>query len=188
MQAGGLLALWVADQAGSEVVLEDGALRGGKMLCSGADAVAAAVVTARTPLGEVLAWLPLRDGRRFEPAAPWPLAGMQATRSVGLSTDGLRVDERHVMGPPGAYRREPHYSGGMWRILALQLGTLERLSDLLAERLRRTGREHAPAQRLRLLENAMDCETVSHWGGEGRLDGGDGRRYCPGRGLWGPGP
>ncbi|MBC7432651.1 MAG: hypothetical protein H7345_11330 [Rubritepida sp.] len=160
----GLIALWVADQPADPVRLEGDTLSGGKLLCSGAGAASAALITAQSAAGEILILLDLHDLRgRFEPASPWPLSGMQATGSLGLRADGLRIATAQVVGVPGAYREEPRFSGGMWRILALQLGALDRLSDLLLEQLCRAGIEHAPAQRQRILDNAIDCETVSHW-------------------------
>ena len=160
----GLIALWVADQPTDPVRLEGDMLSGGKLLCAGAGAASAALITAQSAAGEILILLDLHDLRgRFEPASPRPLSGMQATGSLGLRADGLRIAPAQVVGPPGAYREEPQFSGGMWRILALQLGALDRLSDLLLEQLCRAGLEHAPAQRQRILDNAIDCETVSHW-------------------------
>jgi alkylation response protein AidB-like acyl-CoA dehydrogenase len=159
----GLLAIWGADDPAAPVVLEGGRLRGRKLFCSGGTAVGAALVTARTPAGPVLAWVPRPEAARFEDGPAWPLSGMRASESRACTLDGIAVPPQRVVGGPGSYLAQPGFSGGIWRILALQLGAMRRLDEALRAHLLAQGRAGHPAQRARLCENALDLETTRLW-------------------------
>ncbi len=161
--AAGLLAIWGADDPAVPVMLRDGRLTGRKLFCSGANAVGAALVTAQTPEGPVLAWVARPEAWRFEDGPGWPLIGMRASESRACRLDGWVVAADEVIGGPGTYLRQPAFSGGIWRILALQLGAMRRLDAALRAHLLATGRAGHPAQRARLCENALDLETARLW-------------------------
>jgi hypothetical protein len=159
----GLLAIWGADDPAAPVVLEAGRLSGRKLFCSGDTAVGGALVTARTPAGPVLAWVAQPEPGRFEDGPAWPLTGMRASESRACTMDGLSVSGREIIGQPGVYLTQPAFSGGIWRILALQLGAMRRLDEALRAHLLAHDRAGHPAQRARLRENALDLETTRLW-------------------------
>jgi alkylation response protein AidB-like acyl-CoA dehydrogenase len=94
---------------------------------------------------------------------------MRATGSGIVDLTGLRVSERHQLGPPDAYRREPDLSGGAWRFAALQLGALEALAGHLRQHLRRSGRGAVTPQLARLGRLAMLVEGSRLWVERGAL-------------------
>jgi len=161
--AAGLLAIWGADDPAAPARLEGGRLHGRKLFCSGGPAVGAALVTAKGEAGPVLVWLARPDPARFSDGPSWPLLGMAATESRALDLDGMAVGTGDVIGRPGAYLAQPAFSGGIWRILALQYGAMRRLDAALAAHLDALGRAQHPAQRARRRDNALDIETVRLW-------------------------
>ncbi|HEV7457812.1 MAG TPA: acyl-CoA dehydrogenase family protein [Roseococcus sp.] len=158
-----LLAIWGADDPAAPVVLEGGRLSGRKLFCSGATAVGAALVTARTPEGPVLVWVERPAAARFADGPAWPIGGMRASESRACVLDGLQVAAGDVVGGPGDYLAQPAFSGGIWRILALQLGAMRRLDEALRAHLISHDRAGHPAQRTRLMENALDLESTRLW-------------------------
>jgi hypothetical protein len=164
-RGGSLFALWVADDPREGVALDEDrmVLRGAKRFCSGAHAVAGAVITVRVGADAQLAWIERPSATRFTPGDAWPLAGMHATESMRCDMTGLEIAPQALLGPPGAYLREPAFSAGFWRILALQLGALDGLATCFAAHLVSRGHSAAPAQRQRLALNAVDLETAAMW-------------------------
>lgn len=159
----GLLAIWGADDPAAPVVLEGGQLSGRKLFCSGAASVGAALVTARTPEGPVLVWVERPEPARFSDGPAWPIGGMRASESRACALDGLRVRSEDVVGGPGDYLAQPAFSGGIWRILALQLGAMRRLDEAMRAYLLAHNRAGHPAQRARLMDNALDLESTRLW-------------------------
>ncbi|WP_206930664.1 acyl-CoA dehydrogenase family protein [Roseococcus thiosulfatophilus] len=162
-EGAGLLAIWGADDPASPVLLEAGRLSGRKLFCSGAASVGAALVTARTPEGPVLVWVERPAATRFTDGPAWPVGGMRASESRACALDGLEVRPGDVVGGLGDYLAQPAFSGGIWRILALQLGAMRRLDEALRAHLLAHDRAGHPAQRARLMENALDLETTRLW-------------------------
>ncbi len=68
--------------------------------------------------------------------AIWRAAGMRGTATGSVTFDGLEVPHAAVMGEAGDYYRSPWFAGGAWRVIAVQLGGLDRIMTLHAERLR----------------------------------------------------
>lgn len=161
-EGAGLLAIWGADDPAAPVLLEGGRLSGRKLYCSGATSVGAALVTARTQEGPVLVWVE-PEAARFTDGPAWPIGGMRASESRACALDGLQVRPQDVVGGPGDYLAQPAFSGGIWRILALQLGALRRLDEALRAHLLAHDRAGHPAQRARLMENALDLESTRLW-------------------------
>ncbi|WP_184383305.1 acyl-CoA dehydrogenase family protein [Roseococcus suduntuyensis] len=159
----GLLAIWGADDPAAPVLLEGGRMSGRKLFCSGATSVGAALVTARTPEGPVLVWIERPETARFTDGPAWPIGGMRASESRACALDGLQVRPGDVIGGPGDYLAQPSFSGGIWRILALQLGAMRRLDEALRAHLLAHDRAGHPAQRARLMENALDLESTRLW-------------------------
>ena len=148
---------------------EDGVavLSGVKTFASGAGHVTRAVVTARRR-GEDASAPPqmivvdLEPGERANLEA-WRAHGMRASATGTLDFTGLSGDRLHFIGRPDDYHAQPHFSGGAWRFLAVQLGGVEAVLDAWRGHLRATGRGTDPHQLARLGEGAIAAETARLW-------------------------
>ena len=111
-------------------------LSGAKVHCSGAGSVRRPVVTARLD-GETLMLLPdLSNPAARIDLSVWRASGMRGTATGSVNFDGVEVPDAAVIGDTGDYYRSPWFSGGAWRVIAVQLGGLDRIMALHAERLR----------------------------------------------------
>lgn len=137
-------------------------VHGTKIHCSGAGSLRRPLVTAR-PEGEndVLMMLPDLAGPGVSiDLSVWRAAGMRGTATGTVSFDGLCVPDAAVIGEPGDYYRSPLFSGGAWRVLAVQLGGLGRVLSLHAEALVASGRGADPVFRARFARAAGGHETA----------------------------
>ena len=137
--AGRISGVWNAERGdGLRAVRIRGGYRlsGGKVYCSGAGSIRRPVVTARAD-GDVLMLLPdLADPAINIDLTVWRASGMRGTATGSVDFDGVEVSDAAVMGGPGDYYLSPRFSGGAWRVIAVQLGGLDRIMALHAERLR----------------------------------------------------
>lgn len=137
--AGRISGVWNAERGGgvSAVRVAGGyRLSGGKVHCSGAGTIRRPVVTARVD-GETLMFLPdLADAAGRIDLTVWRAAGMRGTATGSVDFEGIEVPDTAVVGGAGDYYRSPWFSGGAWRVIAVQLGGLDRITALHAERLR----------------------------------------------------
>lgn len=137
--AGRISGVWNAERDGGVQATRIGRgwrLQGRKVHCSGAGSIRRPVVTALTEAG----WLMLLPdmagpGVRID-LSVWRASGMRGTATGTVVFDGTHVDDAAVIGAPGDYYRSPWFSGGAWRVLAVQLGGLDRIMALQAGRLR----------------------------------------------------
>jgi alkylation response protein AidB-like acyl-CoA dehydrogenase len=67
------------------------------------------------------------------------------------------------IGEAGDDQRQPFFSGGAWRFLAVQTGGAAELVRLLCQHLRDLGRDGDPHQRARVGEAAAALETATLW-------------------------
>ncbi|TRW14958.1 acyl-CoA dehydrogenase family protein [Glacieibacterium frigidum] len=137
--AGRILGVWNAERGGGVTATRiDGGYRldGGKVHCSGAGTIRRPVVTASLN-GDTQMFLPdLVSPRVGIDLAIWRAAGMRGTATGSVTFDGLEVPDAAVLGSLGDYYRSPWFSGGAWRVIAVQLGALDRIMALHADRLR----------------------------------------------------
>ena len=137
-------------------------LHGRKIHCSGSGSVMRPIVTAR-PEGEEapLMLMPdLVDSRVTIDLRVWQAAGMRGTATGTVTFDTVFVPDSAVVGGPGDYYRSPLFSGGAWRVLAVQLGGLDRIMALHAERLNASGRSSDPMVRARFANAAAAHEAA----------------------------
>jgi len=138
--AGRVSGVWNAERDGGVTAtrIADGyRLSGRKVHCSGAGTIRRPVVTAKVD-GEPLMLLPdMRDATDRVDLSVWRAAGMRGTATGTVIFDDIEVGDEAVIGTPGNYYRSPWFSGGAWRVIAVQLGGLDRIMALHAERLRR---------------------------------------------------
>ena len=93
----------------------------------------------------------------------WPMQGMRAACSGRISLDGIPVAPEDVIEEPDCYLRQPEFSAGAWRGMAVALGGMEALVDILRETLVSRGRAGDPHQRARIGEALIALETARMW-------------------------
>lgn len=158
--AGRLSAVWNA-QAGSGLRFDGGVLAGGKIYCSGIGLVHRAVLTATAADGVQM----LMPDVSAAPAdlSAWTPLGMRATLTGEGIFTGIAVAADACIGKAGDYYRAPLFAGGAWRVLAVQLGALERLVALYRLQMQERGRSEDPVQRARFGETVALLETARLW-------------------------
>lgn len=161
---GHLFGLWVTDSRNDPLTLDQNyQLHGAKFPCSGAGHIARALVTTRLESGETrMLTIELAPGERAS-AAAWDVHGMRATQSGQMTFEGMHVSPDALVGDPGDYLREPHFSAGAWRTSAVTLGGLEALVGELRRGLVSHGRAADPHQQARVGEALIAQETARLW-------------------------
>jgi alkylation response protein AidB-like acyl-CoA dehydrogenase len=137
--AGRISGVWNAERDGSvQATRIAGGWRlvGRKVHCSGAGSIRRPVVTAATDGGWLMLLPDMADPAVRLDLSVWRASGMRGTATGTIVFDGVEVDDAAVIGAPGDYYRSPWFSGGAWRVLAVQLGGLDRIMALHAGRLR----------------------------------------------------
>ncbi|WP_375422625.1 hypothetical protein [uncultured Sphingomonas sp.] len=164
---GRISAVWNAERGDGPVATRISGgwtIAGRKVHCSGAGSVRRPVVTARiAEAGDAPALMLLPDMTAPGVAsdlAVWRASGMRATATGTVMFDGVFVADDAVIGEPGDYYRSPLFSGGAWRVLAVQLGGLQRILALHADALIRSGRERDPVFRARFAAAAGGFELA----------------------------
>ncbi len=163
-----LFGVWNTDAADPVRLVTKGnesRLTGAKFFASGAGFVERPLITARREDGGVqMIVLPLDDGGtdRTDPSG-WTPLGMRASASGRIDLTDLVVAPRDLLGGPGDYHRQPWFSGGAIRFLAVQLGGAEALGDLFRTHLKTHGRGGDPYQKARLGHIAVALETARLW-------------------------
>jgi hypothetical protein len=89
--------------------------------------------------------------------------GMRDTWSGWVDFDGYASSPADWMGVPGDYLREPVFSAGAWRTLAVMLGGLDALVAQLCGQLRARQRDGNAHQRARVAEALIARETARLW-------------------------
>lgn len=166
-RAGTLFGVWNTDDRAAPLRLErdgmgGGVLRGRKILASGAGWVERPLVTAATPEGAVMVLPRLPRGERAD-LSSWQASGMRASATGAVELEGLVVTEAEILGAPGDYLRQPHFSAGHWRCLAVQTGGMMELLSLLRAHLVGAGRDGDAQQRARVADCAIALETARLW-------------------------
>ena len=155
-----LSAVWNAE-SGDGLHLVDGRLRGGKIYTSGVGMVRRPLLTATTPAGVVML---LPDVAAIHAdLSGWTPLGMRASLTGAADFSGLAVAPDEIVGVAGDYYRAPLFSGGAWRVIAVQLGAVERLVALYADQMQHRGRAADAVQRARFAEAVTACEAARLW-------------------------
>ena len=143
---------------------------GSKTFCSGAGRVTRAFANGRLqPSGDgggggwQMALVPLdRVETSYDPTW-WTAEGMRASASGRVGFAGVVLGADALVGGPGDYERQPSFSCGAVRFLAVQLGGARALAAAATAHLRRLGRTDHPVQQARLGEIAAALETGALW-------------------------
>lgn len=144
---GGLLAVWAAEPPDARATLGIDAqdrtiLHGSKAWCSGADVVAAALVTVHHAEARGLVQLRMDAAGISAPATTWPAVGMARVVSGALQFDGVEVQP---VGQAGAYLSRPGFWHGGAGIAACWYGATCAIADTLRTHARVSRDAHAAA-------------------------------------------
>jgi alkylation response protein AidB-like acyl-CoA dehydrogenase len=175
---GKLLGVWNAPHASGPLALRDGRnggyiLDGQKAYASGAGYVERPLVTAEhAVLGRVVVWP--RGGYVAGPMSDWEMHGMRASVTRGVRFVNVAVSPEEIFGRDDVYHKEPLFSTGAWRFLAVQVGAGERLGRLMASALVRARRQDDPHQKARMADVAIALATARLWADRARHAAHDG--------------
>ncbi len=152
LSARATLGVWNAGLSGEPLVLEGGRLTGGKSYASGAGVLTHALVTAeehgrpRLVLVDLAAIPPTVDHDW------WRTTGMQRSETHQVRWYDAAIGDDDLIGEPDDYAREPFFSGGALRFVAVHAGGIAGLCDHTRDHLAATGRADDPFQAARLAE------------------------------------
>lgn len=152
VDGGAALGVWNADLAGEGLRLEDGRLHGGKAFASGAGILSHALVTADVAGGRQLVLVDLAAAAPAIDCSWWQMVGMQRSETHLVRWDDAAIDPSWLIGAPDDYQREPWFSGGALRFVAVHAGGVAGLCDRVRDHLAATGRAGDPHQAGRLAE------------------------------------
>lgn len=159
----GWCGVWNADLPGAALRFESGILRGGKSFASGAGSLTHALVTtAANDPERVQLWLV--DLQKTPPQIDrdwWQIIGMQASHTHRVSWSALPANALTRIGAPGDYTREPWFSGGALRYVAVHAGGIAALFDTVRTHLVSRERERDPHQLIRLARLFTAAETAA---------------------------
>ncbi len=140
----------------------DWLLTGAKAFATGAGGLAFAVITARGEEdGTQLVVVPANVATRTDLSA-WRVRGMRATGSGSYDLTGMQPSEDKLLGAPGDYTREPRFTAGAWRFLAVQLGGVEGLLAETRSAMSEIARNDA-LQRVKFGEAVAATRTAYLW-------------------------
>ena len=148
--ANATLGVWNADLAGEALRLADDMLNGGKSFASGAGILSHALVTVDGDGGRQLVLLDLASAGPTVDRSFWRVAGMQRSETHVVRWRDVPVASDALVGLPGDYIREPWFSGGALRFVAVQAGGIARLVDEVRDHLVAMERATDPHQAGRL--------------------------------------
>ncbi|MBB2202043.1 acyl-CoA dehydrogenase family protein [Gluconacetobacter tumulisoli] len=163
---GALFGIWVTEGVEPVRFHDDGAaivLHGEKLFASGALHVTRPLITARAPNGDTRMMLVRRDDPRSASPSIGGISGMRGAGTGRCDFTGMVLTPDALIGLPGDYMRQPEFSAGAWRGIAVALGGIDRLVDLLRLQLADRSRDANPHQRVRMGMALIARETASLW-------------------------
>ena len=160
--AGHLFAIWNTEAPPGVRLTTTGTLTGRKQHVSAAGYATRPLITVDQASRSRLLLARLVPGERADPDTHG-LHGMRATRSGAVDFDGYAPHAEDWIGAAGDYLREPAFSAGAWRTLAVLVGGIEALVDELRNQLRARRRQAAPHQAARIAQALIAQETACLW-------------------------
>ncbi|WP_207793788.1 acyl-CoA dehydrogenase, partial [Polymorphobacter multimanifer] len=128
---------------------------------SGTGMVRRPLLTAGTPQGVLMLLADVQAARND--LSSWTPLGMRASLPGSVDFTGIAVGAAEIVGEAGDYYCSPHFAGGAWRVLAVQLGSIERLVSLYRSQMVDRNRTEDPVQRARFGEAVAALETARLW-------------------------
>ena len=150
--AGAMLGVWNAALPDVPLMGDGLRLTGGKSYASGAGVLSHALVSVDTAGGSRLL---LVDLARTPPAIDrswWHTTGMARSETHQVRWTDAAYQPDDLIGEPGDYVREPWFSGGALRFVAVHAGGIAALFDHARDHLVAAGRAADPFQAARLAE------------------------------------
>jgi alkylation response protein AidB-like acyl-CoA dehydrogenase len=139
-----------------------GRLSGAKLFATGAGSLTHAIVTARSEAGQTrLVIVPADEPARTD-LSGWKVRGMRATVSGRYDLEDLAVGPADLLGHPDDYGREPRFTAGAWRFLAVQLGGIEALLAETRDAMSEAARQD-PLQRAKFADAVVATRTAYLW-------------------------
>jgi alkylation response protein AidB-like acyl-CoA dehydrogenase len=161
-EQGHLFAIWNTEPPPGVRLSESGRLIGQKFHVSAAGYATRPLITVDHPNRSRLLLLSLKPGERAT-LDPHSMHGMRATQSGAIDLTGYHPQQGDWIGQDGDYLREPIFSAGAWRALAVMVGGITALVDELRGQLRARGRDAAPHQAARIAGALIAQETAALW-------------------------
>ena len=139
-------------------------LFGSKIYCSGGLHMQRPIITAATPEGMQMVIIHSEELDRLrEDASSWNPLGMKASYSVTIDFSTYCPKSIQLLGAPGDYATQPHFSTGAVRFAAVQLGGAEAMAKCAIDHLKKYRRENDPHQLARLGEMTILLESGRNW-------------------------
>ncbi|WP_233150768.1 acyl-CoA dehydrogenase [Sphingomonas mollis] len=137
-------------------------LQGAKHFASGAGGINFAIVTAQPDTGpRRIVIAPANDPARTDLSA-WRVRGMRASCSGRYDLSDLPAGPVETIGAAGDYDRDPRFTAGAWRFLAVQLGGIEALVIETRKGMSENARAD-PIQRARFADAVVAARTAGLW-------------------------
>lgn len=149
---GAMLGVWNAGLTDEPLILSGTRLHGGKSYASGAGVLTHALVTAQADDGTRLMLIDLGTTPPAIDRGWWRTTGMQRSATHQVRWLDAMVSPESRIGGPDVYAREPFFSGGALRFVAVHAGGIAGLFDRTRDHLVATGRADDPFQAARLAE------------------------------------
>ena len=137
-------------------------LTGAKCFASGAGGLDHAIVTARNEEGSQRMVIISANDRDRTDLSGWRVRGMRATVSGTYDLTGIRVSTHGHLGGVGDYEREPRFTSGAWRFLAVQLGGVEGLLVEMRDMMSEAARSDSLA-RMQFADAVASTRTAYLW-------------------------
>lgn len=143
-------------------------LEGSKTFCSGSSWINRPLITGEMISADKSGWqMCIIPTEKVKPIAAdpsfWKPLGMRASASFKMNFTGIEIQEKDLLGNPDEYFQQPHFSGGVIRFAAVQLGGAEAIFSETQSFLRMLGRTDDPFQRARMAEMAYLIESGNLW-------------------------
>jgi alkylation response protein AidB-like acyl-CoA dehydrogenase len=161
LAGGAIFGIWNTDAPNDPVILAGTKLNGKKNFASGVDGISHAIIPVSLPSGRQMLVLPtagLPVDRSW-----WKPLGMKASGSHIVSFEGIVASESERLGSPNDYLKEPWFSGGAVRFLAVQVGGMHALLEATIDHLRQTKRTQDPHQTHRVGLMGVGVATAYQW-------------------------
>lgn len=165
LEAGRLFGVWATEPTPGVALELDPfgpRLSGIKRFATGAGRLDYAIVTARAPSGERRLAIVSANQEGRADTSDWRMRGMRATVSGAYDLTGIRPGEDDLLGELGDYDREPRFTAGAWRFLAVQLGGIEALVSETREAMTDAARQD-PLQRSKFADAVAATRGAFLW-------------------------
>jgi len=139
-------------------------LFGIKLFCSGGLHMQRPIITAATATGPQMVIIHSEElDKTREDASSWTPLGMKASYSVTIDFSTYCPKAIQLLGAPGDYGTQPHFSTGAIRFAAVQLGGAQALAQCAFSHLKKHKRDSDPHQRTRMGKMVILLESGRNW-------------------------